>query len=42
MHHVSRRDLLRIGSLGLMDSDANMERIRQLDDKVRGGPPVLP
>ena len=31
-----------ISSLGLVDSDANVERIRQLDDKVRGGPPVMP
>lgn len=31
-----------ISSLGLMVSDANVERIRLLQDRVRGGPPVLP
>lgn len=31
-----------IRSLGLMESDANVERIRQLQDKARGGPPVAP
>ncbi len=31
-----------IGTLGLVDSDANAERIRQLEDKARGGPPVMP
>ncbi len=31
-----------IGALNLVDSDANAERVRQLDDKARGGPPVMP
>ena len=31
-----------INSLGLIDSDANVERIRLLEDKARGGPPVMP
>jgi hypothetical protein len=31
-----------IGSLGLTESDANVERIRLLQDKARGGPPVIP
>jgi predicted amidohydrolase len=31
-----------IRSLGLIDSDANVERIRQLLDKARGGPPAAP
>lgn len=31
-----------IGSLGLTESDANVERVRRLEDKARGGPPVIP
>jgi predicted amidohydrolase len=31
-----------IGSLGLIESDANVERVRILQDKARGGPPVMP
>jgi len=31
-----------IGSLGLTESDANVERVRLLEDKARGGPPVMP
>jgi hypothetical protein len=31
-----------ISSLGLEPSDSNVERLRILQDKVRGGPPVLP
>jgi predicted amidohydrolase len=31
-----------IGSLGLIESDANVERIRLLQDKARGGPPAAP
>jgi len=28
--------------LGLMDSDANAERVRRLEDRARGGPPAAP
>ena len=31
-----------IGSLGLTESDPNVERIRLLQEKARGGPPVVP
>jgi predicted amidohydrolase len=31
-----------IGSLGLTESDANVDRIRRLQEKTRGGPPVTP
>ncbi len=31
-----------IRSLGLTETDANVERIRRLQDKARGGPPVMP
>lgn len=31
-----------IASLGLVESDTNAERIRLLQDKARGGPPVAP
>ena len=31
-----------IGSLGLTESDPNVERIRLLQEKARGGPPVMP
>jgi hypothetical protein len=31
-----------IASLGLTESDANVERIRRLQDQARGGPPVRP
>jgi predicted amidohydrolase len=31
-----------IASLGLVESDANAERIRLLQDKARGGPPAMP
>jgi predicted amidohydrolase len=31
-----------IAGLGLSESDANVERIRRLEDKARGGPPVQP
>lgn len=31
-----------IKSLGLVESDANVERIRLLQEKARGGPPVMP
>jgi hypothetical protein len=31
-----------IASLGLTESDANVERIRRLQDRARGGPPVQP
>lgn len=31
-----------IKSLGLVESDANVERIRRLEDQARGGPPVTP
>jgi predicted amidohydrolase len=31
-----------IGSLGLTEIDANVERVRQLEDKARGGPPETP
>ena len=31
-----------IGSLGLTDSDTNIERVRRLQDKARGGPPIIP
>jgi predicted amidohydrolase len=31
-----------IGSMGLTESDANVERIRLLEDKARGGPPAMP
>jgi predicted amidohydrolase len=31
-----------IASLGLTESDANVERVRRLEDAARGGPPVEP
>jgi hypothetical protein len=31
-----------IGSLGLTDSDTNVERVRRLEDRARGGPPAMP
>lgn len=31
-----------IRSIGLAESDANVERVRRLDDKARGGPPAAP
>jgi hypothetical protein len=31
-----------IASLGLSESDANVERVRRLQDNARGGPPVEP
>ncbi len=31
-----------IRSLGLTETDTNVERIRRLQDKARGGPPVMP
>jgi len=31
-----------IASLGLSESDANVERVRRLEDLARGGPPVTP
>jgi predicted amidohydrolase len=31
-----------VAELGLVDSDANAERVRLLDDKARGGPPRMP
>jgi predicted amidohydrolase len=31
-----------IGSLNLTETDANVERIRLLEDRVRGGPPAIP
>ena len=29
-----------IRSIGLMESDANVERVRHFDDRARGGPPA--
>jgi predicted amidohydrolase len=31
-----------VADLGLVDSDANAERVRLLDDRARGGPPRMP
>ncbi len=31
-----------VAALGLIDSDANVERVRRLQDQARGGPPSLP
>jgi len=31
-----------VADMGLVDSDANAERVRLLDDKARGGPPRMP
>lgn len=31
-----------IGSLGLTESDANVDRVRRLQEKARGGPPATP